>query len=219
MRNDTVRWTVFSTCYLFTESIRKLLRWSSGGSACVSGMREGGREKGERERGRVQLQPLSSAAWLVAIATWLGIPFHLPFLINSYSCLSLANLLLSWNALPLRLTSLPCFREDRGWLESSFRSEGSLFVATPLWPCSWFISSQGYRNHIENWQPNQTFIKVIGHPSRSGELEKEWEKCAARRQMQPIMCHTYPLWCIWTMRMCHSFHNLNPVFLLGYCAN
>lgn len=72
------------------------------------------RGEGERRRERdcMQLQPLSLAAWLVAIATWLRIPFHLPFLINSHSWLSLANLPLSWNASPLRLTSLHCFRED-----------------------------------------------------------------------------------------------------------
>lgn len=38
-----------------------------------------------KKRDRMQFQPLSSAAWLVAIATWLRIPFHLPFLINSHS--------------------------------------------------------------------------------------------------------------------------------------
>lgn len=37
----TVRWTVYVTCYLFSESIRKLLRWSSSSSAHISGMREG----------------------------------------------------------------------------------------------------------------------------------------------------------------------------------
>lgn len=75
--------------------------------------REEGREgEIEKKKDCMQLQPLSSAAWPVAIATWLCIPFHLPFLINSHSCFSLANLPLSWNAWPLRLTYLRCFRED-----------------------------------------------------------------------------------------------------------
>lgn len=132
MWNDTVRWTVYLTCYLFTESIRQLLRWSSSGSAHISGMRGGGRDW---ERDCMQLQPLSSAAWLVAMATWLCIPFHLPFLINSHSCLSLGNLPLSWNASPLRLTYLHCFREDCCWLEfREFSVCGDTTPAEPITP-------------------------------------------------------------------------------------
>lgn len=108
-RCDAFGWTVYLTCYLFTESIRKLLRWSSSSSAHICGMREGGRDK---ERDCMQLQPLSLAAWLVAIATWLCIPFHLPFLINSHSCLCLGNLPLSWNASLVQTTSPQLLSED-----------------------------------------------------------------------------------------------------------
>ena len=101
---NSVRRTVYWTCYRFTESIRKLLRWPSSGSAHIF-LGEGGRGR-DRERDCMHLQPLSSAAWLVAIATWLCIPFHLPFLINPQFSLPLVNLALSWNASPLRLTYL-----------------------------------------------------------------------------------------------------------------
>lgn len=187
MWNDTVRWTVYLMCYPFTESIRKLLRCSSNGSACVSGMREG---EGDRERDRMQLQPLSSAAWLVAIATWLRIPFHLPFLINSHSCL--ASPPLSWNASPLRLTYLHCFTEG---CCCYFNSKRSLFVATPLLqsqsrPKQMIHQEPGFSGvsldhgcystvHPGKTENRQTLTRVTGHPLLSGEIEEEWENCVA----------------------------------------
>lgn len=93
---DTVQWMVFLMHNLFNNSIS--LCCSAGQAVSVFiylGWKSKRAHKREQERDEardcMQLQPLYSAAWPVAMATWLHIPFHLPFLINFHSCLSLCQ--------------------------------------------------------------------------------------------------------------------------------